>query len=143
MARSNPRRRTGTAQPAAVGIASAAAVLAGSTRKNVEAFVGAGLTSAAGTRALLKRRLEILRDTLSEMRAVGKLMRHAGLRVSLAHLDDLARGAAELTLSSARELTCLAATTQKEALQILAQRLRDDLNEFSRLRSGAAAPRSA
>ena len=91
--------------------------------------------SVAGVQALLERRIDTLREALSELRAVGKLMSHAGARETVAHVDELARGAVELTLASVREMMALASSTQREALAILARRLQADLLEFRQLQS--------
>lgn len=107
----------------------------GSRRRNAQALLEAGQQSYAGVAEVLKRRLAILQDTVAELRTVAQVMRRAGARESVAHLDGLARGAVQLSLNSIRELSALASATQKEALDILARRLRDDLAEFRQLRS--------
>lgn len=106
-----------------------------SRQRNAQALVEAGRQSYSGVAEVLKRRLVILQETLSELRAVAKVMRQAGARESVAHLDGLARGAMQLTVNSIRELSALASATQKEALDILARRLQADLVEFRQLRS--------
>jgi len=85
--------------------------------------------------ALLERRIDTLREALSELRAVSKLMRHAGARETVAHVDELARGAVQLTLASVREMAALASSTQREALAVLARRLQADLLEFRQMQS--------
>jgi hypothetical protein len=84
---------------------------------------------------VLKRRAELLRDTLAELRTVGKVMRSAGPRESVSQLDSLARGALLLTLNNVRQLVLLAVSKQREALDVLARRLQADLEEFKQLRS--------
>lgn len=130
-------------EPTSSTLAEAAAALVSSRRRNTQSLVEAGRNSYVGLEALLKRRLGILRDTLAELRTVAKVMRHVGARASVAHVDDLARGLLELTIHSIRELSALAATTQKGALEILTRRLRDDLAEFQQMRSrrGASKPK--
>jgi phasin family protein len=91
--------------------------------------------SVAGVQALLERRIDTLREALSELRAVSKLMRHAGARETVAHVDELARGAVQLTLASVREMAALASSTQREALAVLARRLQADLLEFRQMQS--------
>ena len=77
-----------------------AAALARSRREDAHALIEAGRMSVAGVQALLERRIDTLREALSELRAVGKLMSHAGARETVAHVDELARGAVELTLAT-------------------------------------------
>ena len=94
-----------------------------------------GASFLAGVQALLERRIDTLREALSELRAVSKLMRHAGARETVAHVDELARGAVQLTLASVREMAALASSTQREALAVLARRLQADLLEFRQMQS--------
>ena len=112
-----------------------AAALARSRCEDAHALIEAGRMSVAGVQALLERRIDTLREALSELRAVGKLMSHAGARETVAHVDELARGAVELTLASVREMMALASSTQREALAVLARRLQADLLEFRQLQS--------
>lgn len=139
--RSPTRSQKGeTNPPATTTAAEIATTFVASRQRNAKALIEAGRSSYSGIAAVLKRRLVILRETLAELRAVAAVMREAGVRESVTHLDDLARGAVQLTLNSVRELAGLAASTQKEALDILARRLQEDLAEFKRLRSGRHTP---
>lgn len=126
-------------KPAAARLSETTATLSTSRRRSASALVDAGRTSVAGLTALLRRRIEILRDTLSELRTVARVVRVVGARESVAHLDGLARGAMQLTMSSVRELSSLAVSTQKEAFDILPSRLKADLAEFRQLRSKRSA----
>lgn len=116
-----------------------AAALVTSRRHDAQALLEAGRRSCSGITELLKRRVAILRETVSELRMVAKVMRQAGTRESVARLDGLARGAMQLTLNSIRELSALASARQKDALDILAQRLQADLAEFRQLRARRAS----
>jgi hypothetical protein len=110
--------------------------------QDAHALRGAGRKSLAGIRVVFDRRRTSLGDTLGELRAVGQVLRHVGAREGIAHLDALARGALQLTLANMRELAALAAATQKEALDVLARRLHDDLQALRRLRSRRRAARA-
>lgn len=134
--------KTATAATPAARVAALASTVVGSRGRNAGAMLAAGRQSYAGVVAVLKRRLVILRDTVSELRSVATLMQQIGVRRSAAQLDGLARGALQLTLNTVHELSGLAASTQKEAFDTLARRLQDDLAEFRQLRSrpGAARP---
>ena len=67
-----------------------AAALARSRREDAHALIEAGRMSVAGVQALLERRIDTLREALSELRAVGKLMSHAGARDTVTHGGVLA-----------------------------------------------------
>lgn len=115
----SPQRTVASAAEPQAGPATlkqVAAALARSRCEDAHALIEAGRMSVAGVQALLERRIDTLREALSELRAVGKLMSHAGARETVAHVDELARGAVELTLASVREMMALASSTQREAL---------------------------
>ena len=134
----SPQRTVASAAEPQAGPATlkqVAAALARSRREDAHALIEAGRMSVAGVQALLERRIDTLREALSELRAVGKLMSHAGARETVAHVDELARGAVELTLASVREMMALASSTQREALAVLARRLQADLLEFRQIQS--------
>ena len=133
---SAPAPQTGPAK-----LVQVAAALARSRHEDARALLEAGRMSVAGVQALLERRVLSLSDTLAYLRVVGKVLLHAGARESVAHVDELARGALQLTLASVRELTALASSTQREALGILARRLQADLAEFRQLQSALRARR--
>ena len=99
----SPQRTVASAAEPQAGPATlkqVAAALARSRREDAHALIEAGRMSVAGVQALLERRIDTLREALSELRAVGKLMSHAGARETVAHVDELARGAVELTLAT-------------------------------------------
>jgi hypothetical protein len=129
-----------TAGPAE--FAQVASALVESRREDARDLLEAGRMSVAGVQAVLERRIETLRETLAELRLLGKLMRRFGARESVAHVDELARGALQLTLANVRELMALATSTQREALGILARRLQADLEEFRQLQAALRARRS-
>jgi phasin family protein len=107
---------------------------------DVQAIKEASIKSLEGIQAVLHRHREILQQSLSELKAVGKVMRSVGTRESIAHLDDLGRGVVSLTMSSVRELANLASATQLEAFKLLDQRLREDIGEYKRLRDAKLKP---
>jgi len=92
-----------------------------SRRGDAPALVEAARSSAAGVAAVVRRRRAILRETLSELVAVTMVMRHVGIRESVALFDMLVLGWAVLSIHAVRELAVLAATTQREAYAVLAR----------------------
>ena len=99
------------------------------------ALVEAGRKSLAGAKAVLERCNTMLRETLSEMRSVASLAQHTGARASFARLDSLAVALVMLAINNSRELAALASATQREALDVLVDRLQDDLKEYKAARS--------
>jgi len=123
-------------------LAEVAAVLVDARRKDIDALKQAGMRSYEGTRIVVRRQVEQLKQTLGEWQAVIQVMRLAGPRESVAQLDELGRGALQQALESIRELADLAVQNQSEAIQILRRRIDEDLDEVARqLRPGKAATR--
>lgn len=85
-------------------------------RGDGDVLVEAGRTSAAGVRLVFQRCQAIVRETLSELRDVARLMQRLGARESLTRLDKLAMALVMLSISSLREIAALASTTQRDAL---------------------------
>lgn len=132
-----PRKKAaaGATTPKATRLAAVTARLVAPRRGDAEALVEAGRQSAAGAKLVLQRCHAIVRETLSELRSVARLMQHVGARQSIAQLDKLAVALVTLSIGSVRELAALASTTQRAALDILAGRLQDDLKDFQAMRS--------
>jgi phasin family protein len=114
---------------------SVASSLVASRRRDAAALVDVGRKSYAGFTAVLKRQIELVKETLSELRSVAKVARAAGARETVTQLDQLARGSLQLSINSIRELSGLAASTQQEALGVLARRVQENLEELRQLRS--------
>jgi hypothetical protein len=104
----------------------ASATSTNTCRRDTDAWVEAGRQSVAGVEAVLERRKTILRETISELRTVATLMRHVGIRESVAHLDELALGLVALSIHSVLEIAELALATQREAIGALARGPRAD-----------------
>src|SRR5262245_49886243 len=94
--------------PKAGRLAAVTAKVVTSRRDDAKALVGAGRQSAAGVKIVLQRCQSVLRETLSELRSVARLMQHVGARESVAQLDRLAVALLMLSISSVRELAALA-----------------------------------
>jgi len=139
-ARATRKSAAGAPTPKRGRLAVVAAKLVTTRRENAEALVEAGRKSATGVKVVVQRYRAILRESLSELRAVAQLMRYLGARKSAAHLDKLATALVMLSISSVREIAALASTTQREALDILVSRLQDDLKAFQTMRSKKKRP---
>lgn len=117
-------------------LAQVVSTLAASRLRDARVLVDVGRKSCAGFADVLERQRELTRETLSELRCVAKVSRLAGARETVTRLDPLARGFLQLSINSIRELAGLAASRQKDALGVLARRVRENLEELGQLRSG-------
>jgi phasin family protein len=90
-------------------------------KKNIEALTKANQVAFQGWQALVQRQAEILQDSIK--RAVDTVQgEDAGTKRM-----DLAAHAFETALSNMRELAEMAAKSQKETLDIIRQRVEDNL----------------
>ena len=114
-------------------ISGAAGALLEDRRKDLEALVQANKKSYEGLQAVVKRRTALLMDAIGEWQTVAKLMKVAGPHESIAKLDELGKGALKMALENIGELAELAAKSQSDALEIVKQRIRENVDEVSEL----------
>lgn len=89
--------------------------------------------SYEGLQAAVKRQTELLKEAIGEWRTLAKVMSVVGARESIAKLDEIAKGAFEMALENIRELAELAAESQAEAFEVVRRRIRQDVNDVSKL----------
>jgi len=70
---------------------------------------------------------------VSELQTVGKVMATVGAKESVRNLDDLALASLTLTLNDLRELADLAARSQREAFELMQQRVAENIDEVQQL----------
>jgi hypothetical protein len=126
-----PPRRSAPAATSRIG--DIAALLIDARRKDLDVLAQAGVKSRKGLQAVVRRHIDILKKALREWQSVIKVMRIAGPLESVARIDDLGRGALQMTIVSLRELAALTARTQVEAFDAIKHRIDEDLDEIERL----------
>ena len=104
-----------------------------SWRMDLESIAQASRKSYAGLQVIVSRQTTQIRDAAAELRTVGKVMTVIGPKDSVRSLDDLALASLELALADIRELADLAANSQREAFDIVQQRVTANIDEVQQL----------
>lgn len=105
--------------------------LVGSQRKNIEALTQANKLAYDGFQAVLKRQVEILRQTMDEVAQVSKDIAEPGSpQDKAAKQAELAKDAFERSLSNMRELAEMIAKANNEAFELLNKRFTQNLDEL-------------
>lgn len=101
-------------------------------RKDLQALVAASRRSYAGLQEVVARQTAQISEAAGELRSVGMVMGVAGVTESARRLDDLALAALQLALNDIRELSDLAANSQREAYELVQRRVVENLDEVQR-----------
>jgi phasin family protein len=109
-------------------------------RADLTAIVDASRKSYAGLQAVVARQTAQIGEAVSEMQGVGKVMSVVGPKESVRHLDDLALATLELALADIRELAALAARSQREAFDIVHERVNVNIDEVQRMLRSSERP---
>jgi len=104
-----------------------------SWRKDLEVIVAANRRSYAGLQEVVRRQTAQIKEAASELQTVGKLVATVGVTQSVRHLDELALASLKLALDDVRELADLAASSQREAFELMQQRVAENIDEVQRL----------
>ncbi len=102
-------------------------------RKDLEVIVAANRRSYAGLQEVVRRQTAQIMEAVSELQTVGKVMATVGPKDSVRNLDDLALASLKLALNDVRELAELAASSQREAFELVQQRVVENIDEVQRL----------
>ena len=82
---------------------------------------------------VVQRQVEALKNAVSEWRLVIRLMAEGGARESVAKIDELAAASFRMALNNIRELAEMTARSQADAYEVVARRIREDVDEVTRL----------
>ena len=110
-----------------------AGLLVAARRKDLDAILDANRKSYAGLQSVVQRQVESLKDAVSEWRLVIKLMAEGGARESVSKIDELAVASFRMALNNIRELAEMTARSQADAYEVVARRIREDVDEVTRL----------
>jgi len=102
-------------------------------RKDLEVIVAANRRSYAGLQEVVRRQTAQIMEAVSELQTVGKLMATVGPKDSVRNLDELALASLKLALNDLRELANLAASSQREAFELMQQRVAENIDEVQQL----------
>jgi phasin family protein len=95
-------------------------------KKNIEALTRANKIAFEGWQALLRRQSEILQETMAE--TIANARKHDAIQIRA----DLAKQGFEKALDNMRELAEMAAKSQKEAFEVIRERIGENLDELRR-----------
>jgi phasin family protein len=102
-----------------------------SQRKNIEALTQANKLAYDGLQAVVKRQVEILRQTVDEIAQATKDIAEPGNpQDKAAKQTELAKDAFERSLSNLRELSEMVAKANSEAFDLLNKRFTQTLDEM-------------
>jgi phasin family protein len=114
-------------------IEGAAGAIIESGRKDLQALVQANEKSYAGLQAVVQRQTEMLKASIVDWQSSVKGMSPAEPKENLAKLDAMGKAAFKRALDDIRELSELAAKSQADAFDVVRQRIRDNVDEVSKL----------
>lgn len=102
-------------------------------RKDLEVIVEASQHSYAGLQAIVNRQTAQIKEAVAELQSVGTVVATVGATRSVRNLDDLALASLKLALADIRELAAMAATSQREAFELVHQRVNHNIEEVQQL----------
>ncbi|RZL89729.1 MAG: phasin [Variovorax sp.] len=114
-------------------VAGAAGAILESGRKDLQALVQANEKSYQGLQAVVQRQTAMLKASIEDWQGAVKGMSPAEPRENLAKLDAMGKAAFKRALDDIRELSELAAKSQADAFDVVRQRIRDNVDEVSKL----------
>ncbi|MBY0430867.1 MAG: phasin family protein [Rhodospirillales bacterium] len=101
-----------------------------SQRRNIEALTAANQLALEGFQAVVKRQVEILRQTLEEVASASKEMTEAGApQDKAARQAEMAKETFERSLANMRELSEIMARANSDAFDLLNKRFSQNLEE--------------
>lgn len=113
--------------------------LVSSQRKNIEALTQANRLAYDGLQAVMKRQVEILRQTVDECAQATKDISEPGTaQDKAAKQTELAKEAFERSLANMRELSEMVAKANSEAFDLLNKRFTQSMDEVRDLFAKAA-----
>jgi phasin family protein len=102
-------------------------------RKDLQAITQASQRSYAGLQAVVTRQTAQLKEAAGELQTVGKVMTAVGAKESMRNIDDLALASLKLALADIRELAELAASSQREAYELMHRRITENIDDVQQL----------
>lgn len=114
-------------------LAGAAGAIVESGRKDLQALMRANEKSYEGLQAVVQRQTEMMKASITEWQSTVTGMSGADPKENLAKLDAMGKAAFRRALDDIRELSELAAKSQADAFEVVRQRIRDNVDEVSKL----------
>jgi len=102
-------------------------------KRDIDAILEANRKSYQGLQAVVERQTSMLKDSIAQWQSVAKMMSASGPRESFSKLDELAKQSFGMAVANIRELAELSARSQAEAFEVVRQRIRENVEEVTRL----------
>lgn len=108
-----------------------------SQRKNIEALTAANKLAFEGVQAVMRRQMEIMRQSVEEAVGAAKTVTEASSpQDKAAAQTELVKDAFERTLSNMRELVEMMSKSNNEAFDLLNKRFAQTMDEFKQVIKG-------
>lgn len=116
-----------------VNLTGAGSKLLDSGRKDLQAVMQANEKSYKGLQTVVQRQTEMIKSAITEWQSVAKPMPGKDPKENLAKLDELGRASFQRAIDDIKELADLAAKSQKDAFEVVRQRVQDNVDEVTKL----------
>jgi len=116
-----------------VNLTGAGSKLLDSGRKDLQAVMQANEKSYKGLQTVVQRQTEMIKSAITEWQSAAKAMPGTDPKENLAKLDELGRASFQRAIDDIKELADLAAKSQKDAFEVVRQRVQDNVDEVTKL----------
>lgn len=116
-----------------VNLTGAGSKLLDSGRKDLQAVMQANEKSYKGLQTVVQRQTEMIKSAITEWQSAAKAMPGSDPKENLAKLDELGRASFQRAIDDIKELADLAAKSQKDAFEVVRQRVQDNVDEVTKL----------
>lgn len=104
-----------------------------SSRKDLQALMQANEKSYQGLQTVVQRQTEMIKSAIGEWQEAAKGMPGKDAKQNLAKLDELGRASFQRAVDDIRELATLAAQSQKDAFEVMRERIQANVDEVTKL----------
>lgn len=107
-----------------------------SSRKDLQALMQANEKSYQGLQTVVQRQTEMIKSAIGEWQTAAKGMPGKDAKENLAKLDELGRASFQRAVDDIKELATLAAQSQKDAFEVMRERIQSNVDEVTKLLKG-------
>ena len=104
-----------------------------SSRKDLQALIQANEKSYKGLQTVVQRQTEMIKSAIGEWQSAAKGMPGKDAKENLAKLDELGRASFQRAVDDMKELATLAAQSQKDAFEVVRERIQANVDEVTKL----------
>ncbi|RZL61089.1 MAG: phasin family protein [Variovorax sp.] len=104
-----------------------------SSRKDLQALMQVNEKSYQGLQTMVQRQTEMIKSAIGEWQEAAKGMPGKDAKENLAKLDELGRASFQRAVDDIKELATLAAQSQKDAFEVVRERIQSNVDEVTKL----------